>query len=70
MTVLAWGMSEFKSAYINSNDWEASLDLLKWGTDYLLKAHTAKYELYVQVKNESAFDKFLLQVLLTRLWQC
>lgn len=53
MTMMAWGMIEFKSAYVNSNDWSASLDLLKWGTDYLLKAHTAKYELYVQVLNLS-----------------
>ena len=51
MTVLAWGMIEFQNAYRSSGDWQAAQNILKWGTDYLLKAHTAKYELYVQVRS-------------------
>ncbi|CAK8681039.1 unnamed protein product [Clavelina lepadiformis] len=48
-TVLAWGMIEFKDAYVDSGDWDAALETLKWATDYFVKAHTARYELYVQV---------------------
>ena len=51
MTVLAWSMIEFRDAYDNSGDWQAALELLKWGADYLIKAHSDKYELYVQVSS-------------------
>ena len=56
MTVLAWSMVEFQNAYENSGDWQAALDLLKWGTDYLIKAHTDKYELYVQVRSFRTYN--------------
>lgn len=49
ITVLAWGMIEFRDAYQDAGEWERALDMLKWGLDYLMKAHTKPNELYVQV---------------------
>lgn len=50
-TVLAWGMVDFKAGYVNANQWDHALDMLKWATDYFLKAHTAPNELYFQVSD-------------------
>jgi len=49
VTVLAWGMMMFKDAYESAEEWQNALDMLKWATDYFLKAHTSKYEFYGQV---------------------
>lgn len=48
-TVLAWGMVDFQTGYVNAYQWDNALDMLKWTTDYFLKAHTAPNELYFQV---------------------
>ncbi len=39
MTMLAWGLIEYKDGYVQSNQYDEALDALKWGTDWLLKAH-------------------------------
>nr|CAB3263574.1 endoglucanase 22 [Phallusia mammillata] len=48
-TVLAWGMIEFQEAYIDAGEWQNALDMLKWATDYFIKAHAAPNVLYVQI---------------------
>ena len=48
-TTLAWGVIEFKEAYVDSGEYQNVLHSLKWATDYFIKAHTSKYELYGQV---------------------
>lgn len=49
LTVLSWGGIEYKQGYVRSGQWAQYLDTLRWGTDWLMKAHTAPNELYAQV---------------------
>ena len=49
LTVLSWGVIEFWDAYNSSRELDYMLGVLKWGADYILKAHTKPYELYGQV---------------------
>ena len=49
LTLLAWSGVEFANGYKKAGQWEQFLDMLKWGTDYFIKCHSSKNELYVQV---------------------
>ncbi|XP_064612017.1 endoglucanase E-4-like [Liolophura sinensis] len=49
VTLLAWGLIQWKDAYVASGQLEYMYDCIKWPLDYFLKAHTAPHELYVQV---------------------
>ena len=51
LTMLSWSGITFEDGYTKSDQFEYLLDTVKWGTDYLLKCHTSKDELYVQVGN-------------------
>jgi endoglucanase len=42
MTVLSWGAIEYEDAYRDSGQFDEVLDAIKWGTDYLLKAHVSE----------------------------
>ncbi len=48
-TMLAWGIVDFRSAYVATGQLDTALDQLKWATDYFINAHTAPNELYIQV---------------------
>lgn len=39
MTLLGWGAIEYRNAYQQSGQLPYILDAIKWGTDYILKAH-------------------------------
>lgn len=39
ITLLSWGVIEYREAYENSGQLDEALAAIKWGTDYLLKAH-------------------------------
>jgi endoglucanase len=39
MTLLGWGVNEYRGAYQQSGQLDEVLDTIKWGTDYILKAH-------------------------------
>ncbi|NJL22284.1 MAG: hypothetical protein HC895_18025 [Leptolyngbyaceae cyanobacterium SM1_3_5] len=49
MTMLGWGVVQYRNAYQQSGQLDEALDALKWGTDYILKAHTAPNEFWGQV---------------------
>ena len=49
LTLVAWSGIEFAEGYKKAGQWENLLDMVRWGTDYLLKCHSGKNELYVQV---------------------
>ena len=49
LTMLGWSGVEFAKGYKTAGQWEQFLDMIKWGTDYFIKCHSAKNELYVQV---------------------
>jgi len=48
-TMLAWGIVDYRNAYVQTGQLNTALDQLKWATDYFIKAHTAANELYGQV---------------------
>lgn len=48
-TMLAWGIVEYRDAYVQTGQLDEALDNLRWATDYFVKAHTAPNELYGQV---------------------
>ncbi|ODM95900.1 Endoglucanase 1 [Orchesella cincta] len=49
MTMLAWGMADFKQGYVKAGQWEQAKDALRWGLDYMIKTHPEPNVLYVQV---------------------
>ncbi|HEX6469909.1 MAG TPA: glycoside hydrolase family 9 protein [Streptosporangiaceae bacterium] len=49
MTMLAWGVDDYRAAYQNSGQLPFLLSNLRWGTDYLIKAHPSANVLYGQV---------------------
>jgi endoglucanase len=48
-TMLAWGIVDYRNAYVQTGQLNTALDQLKWATDYFIKAHTAANELYGQI---------------------
>ncbi|XP_064611591.1 endoglucanase E-4-like [Liolophura sinensis] len=51
VTVLAWGILDFKSAYQASGQYQNALKQIKWPLDYFLKCHPNANTYYVQVGN-------------------
>ncbi|KDN22010.1 glycoside hydrolase family 9 protein [Amycolatopsis rifamycinica] len=49
MTMLAWGALENRAAYQGSGQWPYLLSNLRWGADWLIKAHPQPHVLYGQV---------------------
>ena len=49
VTVLAWGLVEYKQAYVAAGQYNQVLKSIKWATDYFIKAHVKKDEFYGQV---------------------
>ena len=50
-TMLAWGIVDYRYAYVSTGQLDIALDQLKWATDYFIKAHPTANELYGQVGN-------------------
>jgi hypothetical protein len=48
-TVMLWGLVDYKDAYISTGEYDFAKSQMKWIIDYYMKAHTSKFELYVQV---------------------
>jgi endoglucanase len=48
-TMLAWGLVDYRSAYVSTGQLDTALDQLKWATDYFIKAHPTANELYGQI---------------------
>jgi endoglucanase len=53
-TMLAWGIVDYRSAYVSTGQLDTALDQLKWATDYFIKAHPSANELYGQIGNGGA----------------
>lgn len=49
VTLLGWGLLQFKDAYVASEQLGEMYDCIRWPLEWLLKCHTGKDELYVQV---------------------
>ncbi len=48
-TMLAWGLVDYRSAYVATGQLNTALDQLKWATDYFIKAHPSANVLYGQI---------------------
>jgi hypothetical protein len=48
-SLLAWGVVDYRSAYVNSGQLTYALNNLRFVNDYFIKAHSAPNELYAQV---------------------
>ena len=51
MTLLGLGVVQYRDAYVRSGLLPQMLDSLKWGTDWLIKAHPSANVFYAQVGN-------------------
>jgi len=49
LTLLAWGGIEYTAAYQSAQQKTALLDAIRWGTDWIIKAHPSDNVLYGQV---------------------
>ena len=49
VTLLAWGLIEYREAYRLAGELEYGLDCIKWPLDYFIKAHVADNKFYGQV---------------------
>ncbi|WP_309380989.1 glycoside hydrolase family 9 protein [Cerasicoccus frondis] len=49
LTLLAWGIEEYEQGYADSGQLDEALDTIRWGTDWLMKAHPSANEFYAQV---------------------
>ena len=49
LTLLAWGGIEYRRGYERAGQWSHLLDTIRWGTDWIMKAHVSKDVFYAQV---------------------
>jgi hypothetical protein len=50
MTLLAWSLVEFAGGYSAAGALNSATNQLKWGADYLMKAHVTPSSFVVQVR--------------------
>ncbi|TVU16555.1 hypothetical protein EJB05_40126, partial [Eragrostis curvula] len=55
LTMLSWGVIEFEQEMIAANNLQRTLDAIRWGTNYIVKAHTEPNVLWVQANKICAF---------------
>ena len=58
VTLLAWGMIEYRDAYSAAGELEYGLDCIKWPLDYFIKAHISDNEFYGQVIHAVDMEEF------------
>lgn len=49
ITLVSWGAIEWHEGYEKANQTRYLHDMLRWGTDWLIKAHPSDSVLFVQV---------------------
>lgn len=49
IALIAWGAIEWFEGYSKANQTDYLRDMVRWGTDWLIKAHPEPNVLYVQV---------------------
>src|SRR5581483_7702833 len=53
LTSLSWGAYEWYDGYVAANQTTEIRDMIKWGTDWLIKAHSDQSVLYVMIGSEN-----------------
>ncbi len=65
MTLLSWGVEQYRDGYEQSGQIDEALDAIRWGTDFLLKSHVVENgqtkEFWAQVGNP-AIDQSVLEL--------
>lgn len=51
---LAWGMIDYKDAYVAAGEYQNGLDSIRWGTDWILKVPTC----FVSANSDCPSDSF------------
>ncbi|KAL0421833.1 UNVERIFIED_CONTAM: Endoglucanase 5 [Sesamum latifolium] len=51
MTMLSWAAVDFRAELVSLNQMGHTLEAIKWGTDYFIKAHPQPYVLWGQRSN-------------------
>lgn len=49
VTMLSWGAIEYRKQIEDAGEMEHTLEAIKWGTDYFIKAHTSPNVLWAEV---------------------
>jgi hypothetical protein len=49
VTLLSWVSIKYRGQLKTAGEYDHAVEAIKWGTDFLLKAHTKPDELYIQV---------------------
>ncbi|RDY13117.1 Endoglucanase 11, partial [Mucuna pruriens] len=49
VTMLSWGAIEFGKEIADGGELEHTMEAIKWGTDYFIKAHTSSHVLWAEV---------------------
>ncbi|CAM0951257.1 unnamed protein product [Alopecurus aequalis] len=49
VTMLSWGAIEFSADIAAAGEWQHTLEAIKWGTDYFVKAHTEPFVYWAEV---------------------
>lgn len=70
VTMLSWGVIEFRDQISDAGELEHALEAIKWGTDYFIKAHTSPnvlwaevYYITLQFEYHVAFNTILISIL-------
>ena len=58
LTLMAWGGIEYREGYKRAAQWSHLLDTIRWGTDWIMKAHVSKGVLYAQVGDPQSDHSF------------
>jgi endoglucanase len=58
LTLIAWGGIEYRGAYERTAQWSHLLDTIRWGTDWIMKAHASEGVFYAQVGNPRSDHSF------------
>ncbi|KAF5728425.1 endoglucanase 11-like [Tripterygium wilfordii] len=61
ITMLSWGVMEFRQQIIDAGEFNHALEAIKWGADYFIKAHTYPNELWVEVVGDGDTDHYCWQ---------
>ena len=59
VTLLSWGLLEFKQGYVNADEYQNMLDSIKWPLDYFLKCHVKNKKFYGQASIRQAYYVYL-----------
>ena len=58
LTLIAWSGIEYRGGYERAAQWSQLLDTIRWGTDWIMKAHASEGVFYAQVGDPRSDHSF------------